>query len=390
MLARPSRRRTKAVFLLVPIIGVTLVFWRIQEGINLVIPEVAREGIPKCTKQQLKAINTALPDLDHRCSDDKYPWQNKCPISKITGCPEQTWLDQYYQYDYRGTGFTAVNIGCNKGFDAVNLLRMGSNDETITRSKWNESMPQNMQPSNCQQDREESQYQIIEGSTIRKAQVYCIEPLSATFVALQDAAQKTSYHRRGLHVFQYAVNNDHDVNFTMFPKAPHSQNGTTLLGAEKEGGGNCYSRRPTRQARLQQLCEPVPTTRLDNFVQNQGLLRNRIDVLLIDVEGWDYEVLKGGRYTLQHTAYLEFEYNWRGPWKQEKKEKPLLQAISMLNEMHFTCYWPGRDQLWRITGCWLQHYEGLFWSNVVCVNRILAPTLAERMENAFLATIGAP
>jgi hypothetical protein len=89
-MARPtSRRRTKAVLLLVPVIGVTLVFWRIQEGINLVIPEVTRAGISKCSKQQLKAINTALPDLDHHCSDDKYPWLNKCPISKITGCPNR-------------------------------------------------------------------------------------------------------------------------------------------------------------------------------------------------------------------------------------------------------------------------------------------------------------
>jgi hypothetical protein len=47
---------------------------------------------------------------------------------KDHGMSEQTWLDQFYQQDYRGTGFIAINIGCNKGFDAVNLLRMGSND----------------------------------------------------------------------------------------------------------------------------------------------------------------------------------------------------------------------------------------------------------------------
>lgn len=36
-----------------------------------------------------------------------------------------------------------------------------------------------------------------------------------------------------------------------------------------------------------------------------------INYLSIDVEGWDYEVLLGGKQNvLQRVHYLEFEYNW--------------------------------------------------------------------------------
>jgi FkbM family methyltransferase len=327
-------------------------------------------------------------------------WYNKCPISQITGCPDSSaWLDWYHQQqatsNEKNNNFVAINIGCNKGFDAVNLLRMGSNDDAITRTAWSAKLLSSsdgapMLPSNCQQNSDATQYQIVNSAKKKDAVVFCVEPLSGTYQALRDAAKHTEYDQRGLHVLQLALNNE-EPNTTLFPKADNS---SSLLGAEKEGGNSCYSRRPSRAARLRENCEPVATTRLDRMVQQEEALRTASDihVLLVDVEGWDFEVLQGGMGTLKKTHYIEFEYNWRGMWWMRKEEKPLRMAIDMLhNELHFTCYWPGgskEGQLWRITGCFLPHYDGLFWSNVVCVNRELAPDLAERMEDIFLKTIG--
>ena len=407
---RQTRQTRKLARPLLFAVCCIFLFWHVQIGLDLFsaigddeTSSSSSSSIRSCSRKERDAINNALPDVD--CSASKYPWQNKCPISQITGCPDTTsWLDRYYQDEYHRRddddhdSFVAINIGCNKGFDAVNLLRMGSNDATISRSQWNDAMPQPMLPSNCQQDREESQYQIVEedNGPIRKrnnnAQVICVEPLTATYTALQNAATTTKYNDRGLTIFQYALNNNPHTNYTLFPKVIATNQNSSLtsaaavVGAEKEGGGNCYSRRPTRQARLREMCEPVPTTQLDTLVEQQGLGDKRINILLVDVEGWDFEVLKGGTKTLRRTAYLEFEYNWRGKWAED--DKALQTAIDMLDKMDFTCYWPGKRQLWRITGCWLPHYQGLFWSNVVCVNRILAPTLAERMEKVFLETIG--
>ncbi|OBQ33867.1 MAG: hypothetical protein AN484_27005 [Aphanizomenon flos-aquae WA102] len=59
-------------------------------------------------------------------------------------------------------------------------------------------------------------------------------------------------------------------------------------------------------------CIPVETTRLDLMMQNEQLVDARVNVMLIDVEGFDFEVLQGGNSTLHNTEYVEFEFNWRG------------------------------------------------------------------------------
>jgi FkbM family methyltransferase len=327
----------------------------------------------RCSRSQLRAINKALPDRDGACSSSKYPWYNKCPISQITGCPDTPWLESHYRQDFGGESFLAVNIGCNKGYDAVNLLRMGSNNETVSKARWREAMPTAIEGGNCGQ--EETEYLVETVRNIRPAQVLCVEPMPGTFAALQQALMSTAL--QGLLVRQYAVNN-HEPNTTLFPSAN--------VGAEKQGIGGCYSKFPTRQERMQKSCEPVSTTRLDLLMEEENLLNQTVNVLLIDVEGWDFEVLKGGIQTLQRTAYLEFEFNWRGKWYEE--ERPLEKAINFLNSLDFTCYWPGKKgKLYQITNCWLSHYHGLFWSNVACVHRILSPRLANRMRQVFLETI---
>jgi hypothetical protein len=114
-----------------------------------------------------------------------------------------------------------------------------------------------------------------------------------------------------------------------------------------------------------------------------------IDFLSIDVEGYDYEVLLGAPLTLKRTKYLEFEYNWKGPWATYQ----LSQIIDRLQTEHrLWCYWAGaHGNLWRITDCWLSHYDTKFWSNVACVNARLpeAAPLAQRMEERFAHTLAA-
>ena len=59
-------------------------------------------------------------------------------IKKLTKCPNQeNWLEEYYLQDRPLKGkerWLAINIGCNKGFDSLNLLRMGTKDQTIRQS----------------------------------------------------------------------------------------------------------------------------------------------------------------------------------------------------------------------------------------------------------------
>lgn len=96
-----------------------------------------------------------------------------------------------------------------------------------------------------------------------------------------------------------------------------------------------------------------------------------IDLLLVDVEGYDWQALGqgGADWTLRHARYLEFEYHGIGAWG---KTDSLVTAVSVLDERFgFTCYWAGKGQLDGITGCWQAYMEMRSWSNVVCVNRSL-------------------
>lgn len=104
----------------------------------------------------------------------------------------------------------------------------------------------------------------------------------------------------------------------------------------------------------------------------------------IDVEGFDYTVMKGASATLQRTDYLEFEYHAVGDWKVQKLES----AVAMLGEVGFVCYWAGINQLWKISEtCWMDHYEFHNWSNVACVATKHQPKLAARMEQVFDDTL---
>jgi len=110
-----------------------------------------------------------------------------------------------------------------------------------------------------------------------------------------------------------------------------------------------------------------------------------INVLNINVEGFDFVVMQGGSHFLRRSEYLEFAYHTFGSWRKQS----LKDAIDMLDRQGFTCYWAGREKLWRITGkrCFLDHYENNCWSNVASVNRELAPQLSEMMERIFTETI---
>ncbi|KAI2508246.1 methyltransferase [Fragilaria crotonensis] len=308
-----------------------------------------------------------------------------CPISLSTSCPQASWLEDYYasQHKQQATkkSFLAINAGCNKGYDAVNLLRMGSNNATFSRIAWKNAMPPNTKPGVCGQDKESptaSSPSSFDDDAEASALVYCIEPMTSTFLALQNAARKTGWDSQ-LKVLQLAVNNE-DPSTVLFPKpAPGN------LGVEGVGISNDCRVRPDK-------CIEVDSSRLDFMMSKEHLTNKQVNALLIDVEGFDFDVLQGGNATLRNTEYVEFEFHQVGKWEREFKlgKKPLKVAINFMDELGFTCYWAGRGELWRITGCWLPHYGGAFWSNVACANRRLAPSLLQKMEALFLDTVSTP
>ena len=157
-----------------------------------------------------------------------------------------------------------------------------------------------------------------------------------------------------------------------------------MSGIEGYGIDSC-SLMTDNEEEEKQYCRPVPLVTLDEHFADIVKSKDRtIQVLKVDTEGWDYPVLLGGgKEMLRMTEYLEFEYHLAGVWQNHS----LQTAVEALDAMGFTCYWAGANKLWQITGCWMDHYDGKFWSNLACAHRELVPALAERMERTFRNTI---
>ena len=111
-------------------------------------PEIPHRP-PKCTpKQRSQILKQLTPD---RCNKAHQPWFQKCSFTLATKCPDTTWIDSHYESIHSNTkkgtapapnssAFVAVYVGCNKGYDAVNSLRMGTGNSKYNKKAWESKM----------------------------------------------------------------------------------------------------------------------------------------------------------------------------------------------------------------------------------------------------------
>ena len=342
--------------------------------------------LDQCTPEQLKTIEMQLPPED--CLKYKsQPWMQRCSFTYASRCPDAIWLKDFYTQIHSETSasmklqppFVGIFIGCNKGFDAFNALRMGSGIKHFEKSNWRDAILKNVGGSSglhhsvCGQDIE-LQFSLQENSpndTTSDAILHCVEPMPQTYRVLNRSAVQLNI-TENFKVVNAAFS--HKDGSVPFPKGGK-------VGVENKGIANCNGANDA-------ACTNVKMYSLDTYVDENFSSNTTINYLSVDVEGYDSDVLLGGyRTALSRTQYLEFEYNWMGPWGKQK-----LSAIipELENNFGFACYWPGTDgNIWRITKCFLDYYDIHFWSNVACVNRRIdeARYIAEKMENMFLDTL---
>jgi hypothetical protein len=111
-------------------------------------------------------------------------------------------------------------------------------------------------------------------------------------------------------------------------------------------------------------------------------------------EGLDYTILTELIPTLlNQVRFLKFEYNKQGSWLHQSL-KELIYKLKNDNDSGLICYWSGSDTstdnaLWRITDCFLDHYEHQQYARIQCVSSKHddVKELAIQMENKFLQTI---
>jgi len=291
------------------------------------------------------------------------------------------WLEDFLlqQQTYEDSGqqpFLGISIGCNKGQDAIKLARMGTGSAEYDVDSWLDSVTASLSQNltskkeidqNFACGRTKNKDSDLSG-TRRVGEVHCVEPMPSNFAMLQDASEKNELsEKNGWYLTHAAVSS---VDGTIkFPDA--------RPGAEYFGMHDCLSNSTSVK------CLDVPMYSLESYVAEYVQSSGPIDVLQIDVEGWDFDVLFGAGSVLDRSKYIEFEYHVAGHWK----DLSLPTAVGLLDVKGFTCYWAGKAQLWRITGCIFDFYhEWHGWSNLACVHRSNS-LLALRMEDMFIATL---
>lgn len=317
---------------------------------------------PLCTSEQRNKIAHQLmlkDDEDIRHTDRSSLSSPR--LSQWFKCPKTSWIDKFYaqETDIGSTDFLGINVGCNKGHDAMRIARMGMSNADIDAYEWRDNF--GASAGACGQGKDE-QFNVVQRQ--RKGEMHCIEPMPSTFSELQRVGKIMDLKRKGLVFTHAAIASTNGV--AKFPNAS--------VGTERLGIGHCDS-----SAGGKYDCVEVPVYSLDYYVDKYVKGTGPINILMIDVEGHDFDVLFGASSTLDRTQYLEFEYHKNGNWGKLH----LQDAVRLLDGKGFTCYWAGENRLWRISGCYFDHYNYFHgWSNVACVHRSL-DTLYDIMEKTF-------
>ena len=139
-----------------------------------------------------------------------------------------------------------------------------------------------------------------------------------------DGYDSLKYHEKGYRVytfepkkdlFQYVVDKTkHLTNYTVIPKAVSLNNGVTTFNICKEGGASSILPfRPDHElntawgyrtdVHFSGISYDVETTRLDTFIEENGLQDTIIDFIHIDAQGVDLDCLKSlGQYIINVQA----------------------------------------------------------------------------------------
>ena len=392
----PYLNKTKFPSLLYPIIltpTLLMVYWYMYCSLSAGFAKFNPHGLTKfakssnarpldCTRQQLlKERDQLTPSI---LALEK-PYLQSSSITQKTKCPDSSnWLEEYYQ-ELQATHvlsqdatplppFVGMSVGCNKGFDALNTLRMGTFNAGLSKSAWNDAITtgETLHESVCKQNSTlEFDLVVDQHANTRPGEIHCFEPMPRTVSKLKHAAANLGYDKMGYKVVHAGVGKTSGLAW--FPSKS-----LVKAGVENVGMYSCDQEKGGSQ------CEKVNVFSLQNYVSNHVDGTGPIQILQIDVEGNDAEVLLGaGSDVLQRVEYLEFEYNFMGMWE----EQHLYDIVEMLDQNEFTCYFSGVKRLWRITGCWMLYFDVHTWSNVACVNRKRVPRLASKMESIFLQTL---
>lgn len=323
--------------------------------------------------------------------------------TQLSGCPNDDWHDHVMSLPSTlklttEAGAVLVNVGANKGYQAVEHLSRFAPQHNLSARSWHAAIREYAKAGTGRTDGRPHGYLLAMGSCgacgdcanvapsrfgrrglpRRSTHVHLLELAPANRALLRSLGR-----RFGLSdvvtVHDLAASNESHV-----ARAPRH----IMAGFEVEslcGGstkGNCDPR----------LAESVRTTTIDDFATSFDL--RRVYHLKIDVEGWDALVVEGSRQLLsaRRVHLLEFEYSGHGMWGGgggghapwlTHGQRSLFVVMRELWRYGYMCFMQGRcDLLGPVNGpCWHQRFETHKWSNVLCSADAMVIRLLQNRTN---------
>jgi len=251
-------------------------------------------------------------------------------------------------------GKVIMDIGCNKGNDALKWMERWDTWGFFSTQKWIDTVNGMIAGGHgyaCP----------VSGSCVTARQAnkdmpeypigLCVEPMQANIDLLHKVSSALGYtantQRGSFHIVQAAVMDKASPNATI--SFPDGEPGQETLGLE---------------AFVQ---TDVPLRTVDMLAAEFAL--DRVDILTIDTEGADPAVLRGAVQTLRSVRYIEFEVA-RMKTNTEWEHHTLHSVVADLDAKGFDCYWAGNNaKLLSMNRCWDDSFERRVWANAACVKR---------------------
>jgi len=290
----------------------------------------------------LAVLKLQLPG-DGCVQNKNKPWySSKCSFAAATHCGNSNphWLYDFIQQDQQhengnDSTFRAIIVGCNKGCEAIELLRIASlpsDDSKYDLKAWKKQFI-NVGTSNV----DDSVECPISGNTPRnnngkkrKSQIYCIEGFPKTFSQLEKTKAALGYGDDELDLTNIVVDSE---SLGPFPVYSEDTIGKNDIG---------YRHWKSMCRRHSDKCVDVDSMPIDSWVKTKPSLaegKPPIHFMSITAEGSDYDILKGAFHNLYRIQYIDFGYHWNWKWG----DKSFKNLILRLKEKGFVCYFTGSN-----------------------------------------------
>jgi hypothetical protein len=154
-------------------------------------------------------------------------------ISHATRCPDEAWLFEWQRTLTPQKPFVYMEIGCNKGTDAVVMLKLFTRNTNVSLQKWLDETSFVSRPA-CGIDWK-GWNSIIDDARHGSLAYshFCLEPVKENFNVVFNSARDLGYDKMGLHVYQVAISSSDLTSSVKFPSGTSGFESLVILSVNE-------------------------------------------------------------------------------------------------------------------------------------------------------------